>query len=158
MKGKEKARRQKADSPYIGNFIHRYFETRTCRRMKEIETDIKVIKPIRLLVTGGRAYWDEEELYRVLDKVAEDRTISVLIHGDAAGADTLAGSWAKDRGIPTIAIPADWQRLGRRAGPIRNRVMLEQCSPDLVIAFPGGRGTRDMIRISKAAGIEVIEI
>jgi hypothetical protein len=72
MKGKEKARHQKADSPYIGNFIHRYFETRTCRRMKEIETDIKIIKPVRLLVTGGRTYWDEEELYKTLDRVAED--------------------------------------------------------------------------------------
>jgi len=114
--------------------------------------------PVRLLVTGGRTYWDEEELYRVLDEIAEDRNISVLIHGDAAGADTLAGSWAEDRGIPIIAVPADWNRHGRRAGPIRNRLMLEQCSPDLVVAFPGGRGTRDMIKISKAAGIEVIEI
>jgi hypothetical protein len=113
---------------------------------------------VRLLVTGGRTYWDEEELYRVLDGLAEQHDISVIIHGDAAGADTLAGSWARDRGIPTIAVPADWQRLGRRAGPIRNRVMLEQCSPDLVVAFPGGRGTRDMIKISNAAGIEVIEI
>jgi hypothetical protein len=113
---------------------------------------------MRLLVTGGRTYWDEEELYGTLDKVAEDHTVSVLIHGDAAGADTLAALWARDRGIPTIAVPADWQRHGRRAGPIRNRLMLEQCSPDLVVAFPGGRGTNDMIKISRKAGIEVIEI
>jgi hypothetical protein len=158
MKGKEKARRQKADSPYIGNFIHKYFETRTCRRMKEMGVDLKIIKPVRLLVTGGRTYWDEEELYRILDEIAEDYPISVVIHGDAAGADTLAGSWAKDRGIPIIAVPADWQRLGRRAGPIRNRIMLEQCSPDLVVAFPGGRGTYDMVKIAKKVGIEVIEI
>jgi hypothetical protein len=125
--------------------------------MEEIKI-VEIVQPTRLLVTGGRIYWDEEELYRVLDEIAEQRHISVLIHGDAAGADTLAGSWARDRGIPIIAVPADWQRHGRRAGPIRNRLMLEQCGPDLVVAFQGGRGTRDMIRIAQQAGIEVIEI
>jgi len=112
---------------------------------------------MRLLVTGGRDYWDEIELFNTLDEIAEYRDISVVIHGNAAGADTLAGTWARDRGIPVISVPADWQRYGRQAGPIRNRLMLEQCKPDLVVAFKGGRGTKDMVTISRAAGIEVIE-
>jgi glutamine amidotransferase PdxT len=113
---------------------------------------------MRLLVTGGRAYWDKEELYRVLDKIAEDYSVSVVIHGAATGADTLAGYWAEDRGIEVIPVPAEWNLYGRQAGHIRNRLMLEQYKPDLVVAFPGGRGTRNMVTISKKAGIEVIEL
>lgn len=30
--------------------------------------------------------------------------------------------------------------------------------PDLVVAFPGGRGTADMVRRATAAGIEVIRV
>jgi hypothetical protein len=36
--------------------------------------------------------------------------------------------------------------------------MIDQGRPDLVVAFPGGRGTADMVRRARAAGISVIEI
>ena len=41
---------------------------------------------------------------------------------------------------------------------IRNRRMLEEGRPDLVIAFPGGKGTANMVRIALQAGIQVREI
>jgi hypothetical protein len=44
-----------------------------------------------------------------------------------------------------------------KAGPIRKQQMLDEGKPDLVVAFPGGRGTAHMVRIARAAGIEVIE-
>ena len=36
--------------------------------------------------------------------------------------------------------------------------MLDEGKPDLVIAFPGGKGTADMARRAREAGIEVIEV
>ena len=54
--------------------------------------------------------------------------------------------------------PADWDTHGRGAGPIRNKQMLEEGKPDLVIAFPGGKGTANMIGQAKEAGIPVREI
>ena len=50
--------------------------------------------------------------------------------------------------------PADWKVRGRAAGHIRNQQMLDEGRPHLVVAFPGGRGTADMVRRARAAGIE----
>ena len=78
-----------------------------------------------------------------------------LIHGAARGADSLAGEWASTRAVPVKIFPADWQTHGRSAGHIRNAQMLREGKPDLVVAFPGGRGTADMVAKANAAGITV---
>ena len=109
---------------------------------------------MRVLVCGGRNYSDEGRLTEVLD----DLKPTEIIHGGARGADSLAEKWAATRQVPCHVYPADWRRHGRAAGPIRNREMLEQSKPDLVVAFPGGRGTAHMVRIARAAGHRVIEV
>lgn len=135
-------------------------------------------KTVRLLVCGGREYGslppfdspyttytaakakvDRETLYleRVLDAALKIYDIEVVIHGAARGADRLAGEWAKKRGIPDIGKPANWNRDKKAAGPIRNQAMLDEDRPSLVIAFPGGNGTTDMVTRSRKAGIRVIE-
>jgi hypothetical protein len=80
-----------------------------------------------------------------------------LIHGDANGADRLAGEWGTARGITVEAHPADWKKHGRAAGPIRNQKMLEE-TPALVVAFPGGKGTADMVKKARQAGVEVFVV
>jgi hypothetical protein len=62
-----------------------------------------------------------------------------------------------DRNIPSEIYHADWQ-LGRKAGPIRNQRMLDEGRPELVIAFPGGRGTSDMTARARAAPLETISV
>jgi len=84
--------------------------------------------------------------------------VSVVIHGAAPGADTLAGRWAELRRVPVEAFPADWEKHGRAAGPIRNAPMLAEGKPDLVVAFPGGRGTANMCKQARAAGVKVVEV
>lgn len=71
--------------------------------------------------------------------------------------DAFAPAATNHRHRPVRAFPADWHRDGKAAGPIRNRRMLLEGMPDLVVAFPGGRGTADMVRRARAAGIEVVE-
>jgi hypothetical protein len=80
---------------------------------------------------------------------------TLLIAGGASGADTLAARWAQDRGVPTQVYMAEWERLGREAGPIRNQRMLTEGKPDLVVAFPGGKGTANMVAQARAAGVRV---
>ena len=60
-----------------------------------------------------------------------------------------------DHGIDVNAKPADWKRHGRAAGPIRNGEMLKD-RPDLVVAFPGGKGTANMVTQATNAGIEIV--
>lgn len=108
-----------------------------------------------ILVTGGRYFADERLLRDTLDTLHTFNGVTELIHGHCSGADTLADKWATELDtIHIVRCPADWKRYGRAAGPIRNREMLE-LRPDLVIAFPGGKGTADMVRQSRLAGIEV---
>lgn len=106
----------------------------------------------------GREYADREKLAAVLADLRRARGATVLIAGGARGADTLAEEWAKAQGLPCTVYMADWEGLGRKAGPIRNQRMLDEGKPDLVIAFPGGRGTADMIRRAREAGVETIEV
>ena len=84
--------------------------------------------------------------------------ITHVIHGGSSGADALAGRWAHLASIPYTVYPANWERHGKAAGPLRNQRMLDEGKPDLVIAFPGGRGTADMVRRAKEAGVEVREV
>jgi hypothetical protein len=101
---------------------------------------------IKVLVCGGRDYNEKETVFDFLDHINAKYHIICIIHGAARGADTLAGEWATTRNILVEAYPADWNKYGKSAGPIRNRQMLVEGKPDAVIAFPGGKGTENMIR------------
>jgi hypothetical protein len=113
---------------------------------------------MKLLVCGGRHFSDAERMNRTLDAVHKKRGVDLVIHGGAGGADTLALWWAKSRGIPARCFPADWNTHGRAAGPIRNQQMIDEGLPDGVVAFPGHRGTVDMVKRAKSAGLVVWEI
>lgn len=76
----------------------------------------------------------------------------------APGADSLARQWAEDNGVETIGFRASWNLYGKRAGYIRNVQMLNEGQPDLVVAFPGGAGTKMMINLAEAAGVPVVKI
>jgi hypothetical protein len=84
--------------------------------------------------------------------------IDAIIHGGAPGADAMAGEFANVSNIREVVFQADWKKYGRRAGPLRNQRMIDEGNPDLVVAFPGGRGTGDMVTRARNAGIKVIEI
>lgn len=99
---------------------------------------------MKLCVTGGRDFNDADYVFIVLDMVHGHTPVTELIHGNATGADTLAGKWAAWRGIKETALPAEWHKHGYLAGMKRNRELL-YLKPDYVLAFPGNKGTRDMI-------------
>lgn len=111
-----------------------------------------------VLVCGGRDYADAEAMAAVLNVAHARNPIVRLIHGAAAGADTLAADWALSHDVPCSAYPADWERDGKAAGPIRNRRMLDDGKPHMVLAFPGGRGTDNMIKQATKAGVSVVRV
>lgn len=113
---------------------------------------------MKVLICGGRDFNNPDLLNDTLDKAHSERPFSLVIHGDYKGADYRAKAWAIARGIQEARFPANWFRLGKKAGPIRNAAMLLHGKPDLVIAFPGGDGTADMVARAKRAGVPVTEI
>lgn len=127
---------------------------------------------MKVLVCGGRDFNDKKLVYNTLDQLCVDHDLRsepdeygnwmprdiVIIHGTARGADSLADDWAVVNWVPTEEFKPDWNTHGKAAGILRNIDMLKEGKPDLVVAFPGGRGTAHMVKIAKEAGVEVFEV
>lgn len=115
---------------------------------------------MRVLICGGRDYDDYMHFAATMTGIEiERRRIEVVIHGGARGADWCAHLFANCAPKRTeIVFPADWKAHGRAAGPIRNQRMLDEGGPELVVAFPGGKGTADMVRRARKAGVLVVTV
>lgn len=108
----------------------------------------------RILVCGGRDFTDHAAIERALLDYGGQ---NILIHGNArGGADRIAAAFALRHNWWIWACPADWDTEYKSAGPIRNQRMLDECAPDVVLAFPSAqsKGTWDMVRRARKAGIE----
>lgn len=108
---------------------------------------------MRVLVCGGRDFTDAARMRVILGRLHRANRFTLLIHGGARGADRLSEDWAGTVQLPVEVYYARWDRLGPAAGHERNARMLRQGRPDLVVAFPGGRGTADMVSRSRNAGV-----
>lgn len=116
---------------------------------------------MKFIVCGGRDFADEQHVWDALESFhrSGDGPITTLIHGGATGADQLAAQWGKtEDDCRVIECKADWKRHGKAAGPIRNQMMLDVHQPDGVIAFKGGKGTRDMIRRAENQFVKVFRL
>lgn len=120
---------------------------------------------MRVIVAGGRTFPYIGFVFQKLDEFHAQSPITTVIHGGARGVDTIAGEWCKSRlGVDPVVYPAKWNTHKSAkwnthklaAGPIRNQQMIDEGTPDVVILFPGNKGTRDMERKAKASGIPVI--
>ncbi len=112
-------------------------------------TDSKIIK---IVIAGCRNYNNYEEAKEYIDQcisnIRNGNTI-IIISGGASGADKIGERYAKEKGFDVELYPADWKKYGRSAGPIRNKIMAQEC--DYAICFWDGksRGTKSMIEFAK---------
>lgn len=113
---------------------------------------------MRVIICGGRDLDDKEFVFSQLDKINQLYDLTFIITGGARGADFWANMWAAHNHKEVRVYQADWEKLGRAAGIIRNKQMLTDAKPELVIAFEGGKGTENMVKIATKAGIPVVEI
>lgn len=120
---------------------------------------------MRILVSGARGWANapliEQNLvfYAGQDKNGSTG-LPVLIHGACPkGADKLANDIAEKLGWEIERYPADWDRLGKKAGVLRNEDMVDT-RPDLVLAFPlpEGTGTQHCIGYAVKKGCHVVVV
>lgn len=130
--------------------------------MSRLSRDLlpRCVDNMRILVCGDRNWRDRAAIRRQL--VRYDSSTTILIEGEASGADVMSRHIARELNWPDdhiLRFPADWERYGRRAGPIRNTQMLKEGKPDEVLAFHtdirSSKGTKNMISQAKYAGIPV---
>ncbi len=109
-----------------------------------------------MLVCGGRKFHDELFVRQSLDSVRQFfEPIFLGIEGGARCVDTFAKNWFHDQGIPHVTLDANWDFYGLSAGSLRNDWMRVFLQPDIVIAFPGGSGTKHMVASARRAKIDV---
>lgn len=123
---------------------------------------IAILNDETWLICGGRKFANQEIFDEVMSRLVGMWGMPrKIVHGKCpTGADAMADAWGNRHALVVVACPADWDKHGNAAGPIRNEEMLIEHSPKRVIAFPGRNGTADMVdRAKKRRGqIEVIEI
>lgn len=112
---------------------------------------------MRVLICGDRNWTDWEAIERYVATLPDD---AVIIEGEARGADRMARQAAMRRGLKVERYPALWAKYGRAAGPVRNRQMLVEGDPDLVVAFhtniAESKGTANMVSQAERAGLPTI--
>ena len=109
---------------------------------------------MRIIVSGSRDFTDYTFFKNLLDSFLKtlpvEKSEITFLHGDCRGTDKMAELYAKQNNCACIAFPADWEKYGQSAGPIRNNQMLNE-GVDYLVAFTTNRsrGTKDII--AKAA-------
>lgn len=137
-----------------------YFDAKVRKRYKKVGDALK------------KAEKEKQFIFDTLDEIvpnyASDKEI-LLINGQAWGVDLSSSEWCLMNKIKFIEYPAKWTKYGKAAGPIRNQLMLDKevgvtlfnkpiVDNTLLIAFPGGKGTKDMTNRARKLGMEVIEV
>lgn len=113
------------------------------------------------IVTGGRNFADAAQVRGALGPFEPD----LVIHGGAAGLDSLVSAWAKRAQVNEFSFPAKWAKKGTAAGPIRNSEMVkfacthrEWLGEIVCFSFPGASGTADMTEKCERAGIRTVRV
>jgi len=106
----------------------------------------------RIAIVGSRGFaarWKVEDYIRSLPGTA------VIVSGGADGVDTWAFEYATHRGHLVEVYPADWQEYGKRAGFLRNQLIVSKA--DRVVAFWDGvsKGTKHTIDLALKAGVDL---
>lgn len=112
---------------------------------------------MKVLICGDRNWRDEAAIASCIDALPLG---AIIIQGEARGADKIAGRLAAKKGFHVMSFPANWNRYGKAAGPIRNRQMMQEGSPHLTVFFHNNlrqsKGTRDMVKVSVDKGVPVL--
>lgn len=121
---------------------------------------------MKLIIAGSRnllnegGYWfDELDQFREKLRYNSKKEITEVVCGMAKGADTIGKEWAEKHNIPVKEFPADWEKYGKAAGPIRNKQMADYADTAIVIYNPDvSKGSKNMVEQMKKIGKPVFEV
>lgn len=104
---------------------------------------------MKLAIIGSRGFSDYDLLSRTIEFYFRDGEINEIVSGGAAGADSLAGRWAREFQVKLTEFLPDWNKHGKSAGFIRNMDIVKYA--DMVLAFWNGqsKGTQNSLSIAQ---------
>lgn len=110
---------------------------------------------MRLIIAGSRNA-TEADVSAALSKCRWLGFVTAVVSGTARGADRFGESWAKHHSLEVIRFPADWKKHGRRAGPVRNKLMAENAEALVAVWDGESPGTKSMIELARRRGLRVL--
>jgi hypothetical protein len=113
---------------------------------------------MRIVVCGGRANSARGIVDQELTKLHRRENVTLVSHGCSGAYASAIESWARSQGIAIVRYPPNWELFGQQAESLRNTFMLQDSRPDLVVAFPGGHATSDLVRRAIIADIAVLKV
>ena len=109
---------------------------------------------MKVIIAGSRNFINYHVLKKECNQFLLDKKNIEIVSGDHyKGADKLGVQYANEKGFNIVRFPAEWNKFGKAAGPIRNKEMA--IFADALIAFWDGksRGTKNMIQLAKQNGL-----
>jgi hypothetical protein len=108
---------------------------------------------MKTIIAGGRDINDYAILLAAIEEA--NFTITEVVSGGAKGVDALGEQYAESMNLTLKIYPADWEKNGRAAGPIRNRQMAEYGDQLIAIWDGKSRGTKNMIETATKKGLTI---
>lgn len=110
---------------------------------------------IRVIIAGGRDFNNYALLEEKCDFYLKNQNKIEIVCGLAKGADLLGKRYGRERGYLVTDFPADWNKNGKGAGPIRNQQMADYATHLIAFWDQKSRGTKDMIDRATDKGLTV---
>jgi len=104
---------------------------------------------MKLLIAGSRTVTDYAKYKPLLYKFCCDNEVEGIISGGARGADTIAKFFAEDTHLPFVEIKPEWDKLGKRAGFVRNQFLVDYCDQAILLWDGVSKGTAHTISLLK---------
>lgn len=112
---------------------------------------------MNVAIVGSRGFAEGRVIRAAIERLASIHPDLTIVSGGAQGADSIAAFWARELSLPTLIHRPDWDRLGKRAGFERNKLIVRDA--DMVLAFyapgPRSRGTSHTVDLAEQAGKEL---
>ena len=108
---------------------------------------------MKVIIAGSRNLENYLLVVQAMQRCGYD--ITEVVSGCATGVDTLGERWARSNNLPIKEMPANWNRDGSAAGPIRNRKMAENAEALIALWDGKSRGTKNMIETAQKLGLMV---
>lgn len=110
----------------------------------------------KVIIAGTRTFDDYEALKAYADyKLGQIKEDIEIVSGGATGADALGERYAKEKGYIIKLFPADWNRYGKKAGPLRNKQMADYADALIVFWDGSSRGAKNMLEIAREQGLKI---
>lgn len=115
---------------------------------------------MRLIIAGSRDFRNKEKILETIDLLITQQGLkpSVVLCGCAKGVDTIGAEWAFSKGLKIEYYPANWDKYGKSAGPVRNTHMAKAADTLLVIRKRSSKGSANMVDVALDNGLEVHDI